>query len=76
MLVIPDDDMVEDIDADDLPGFDKPFRQADILLGGGNIAGRVIMHKYNGGRAGEKQAQWQEKGIFYDGAAGYPRPGH
>jgi len=39
VLVIPDDDMVEDIDADDLPGFDKPFRQADILLGGGRIAG-------------------------------------
>ena len=45
MLVIPDDDMVEDIDADDLPGFDKPFRQADILLGGGRIAGRVIVDK-------------------------------
>ena len=45
VLVIPDNDVIQDIDADDLPGFHQSFCQADILLGGGNIAGRVIMHK-------------------------------
>ena len=45
VLVIPDDDMVQDIDADDLSGFHQPFRQADILFGGGNIPGGVIMDK-------------------------------
>jgi hypothetical protein len=45
MLVIRDDDMVEDFNADDRPGFYQSFCQADILLGGGNIAGGVIMHE-------------------------------
>jgi hypothetical protein len=55
MLVIPDDDMVEDINADDLPGFHQSFCQADILLGGGNITGRMIMHKDDRGRAGRNR---------------------
>ena len=45
VLVIPDNNMVQDIDADDLTGFYQPFRQADVLFGGGNITGRVVVDK-------------------------------
>ena len=50
--MIPDDNVVEDFDADDLSGFHQPFRQADILLGDGSIAGRVIMDKDDRGSRG------------------------
>jgi hypothetical protein len=33
LLVIPDNNIVQDINPDDLSGFHQPFRQADILLG-------------------------------------------
>jgi hypothetical protein len=33
VLVIPDNNIVQDINPDDLSGFHQPFRQADILLG-------------------------------------------
>lgn len=43
MIIIRNDDVVEDINADDLPGFHQSSRQADILLGCGDITGRMIM---------------------------------
>ena len=45
VLVIPDDNVVENINPNNLSGFYQPFCQADVLLRGANITWGMIVHK-------------------------------
>ena len=41
------DDVIEDADAEELPGLDKTLRDRDVLLAGLGIAGWVIVNEHD-----------------------------
>ena len=48
------DDMIDDVDAEHLPGGDEPSREFQIVFARSRIAGRVIVEQHDGRRAADR----------------------